>query len=173
VELLRQITPEFRVAPSYETELTDRRMSPRRLCEVNAQRKAFAVAAQYPNHLVLGADTLVFLDDAALGKPADLNEARTMLGRLAGRIHEVVTGVCLVHRDANRAKMFSEVTRVKFRPLSETDIAAYLGRVDPLDKAGAYAIQEEASLIVEQVEGSHSNVVGLPVERVRAALETW
>ena len=173
VELLRQVVPQFEVTPSYATELHDSSIGARRLCEVNAQRKAMSVAERYPDHLVLGADTLVFLDGEPLGKPADLAEARAMLGRLAGRVHEVITGVCLVHQRATRVRLLAETTHVKFLPLTAADIEDYLGRVHVLDKAGAYAVQEHGERIVATVEGSFSNVVGLPVEAVRAALAAW
>jgi septum formation protein len=108
-----------------------------------------------------------------LAKPADLNEARVMLERLSGRVHEVITGVCLVHQAAAKAALFSDVTRVKFRDLTPEGIEQYLAKVHTLDKAGGYAIQEHGDEIVAQVEGSYSNVVGLPVDAVRAALENW
>lgn len=173
VELLRQIIPEFHVAPSYATELHDLSLGTRRLCEVNAERKALSVAERYPDHLVLGADTLVFLDGDGLAKPADLDEAKTMLRRLSGRVHEVITGVCLVHQRAARMVLLAEVTHVKFLVLTDADIGEYLRRVEVLDKAGAYAVQEHGDLIIERVEGSFSNVVGLPVEAVRRVLEHW
>jgi septum formation protein len=173
VELLRQIIPEFHVAPSYATELHDLSLGTRRLCEVNAERKALSVAERYPDHLVLGADTLVFLDGDGLAKPADLDEAKTMLRRLSGRVHEVITGVCLVHQRAARMVLLAEVTHVKFLTLTDAAIGEYLRRVEVLDKAGAYAVQEHGDLIIERVEGSFSNVVGLPVEAVRRVLEHW
>ena len=172
-DLLRQIVPEFGIVDSFATELHDASMAPRRLCEVNAERKAWLVAERYPDHLVLGADTLVFLDDEPLGKPADLDEARRMLGRLSGRIHMVVTGVCLIHRSGARARLFSEATYVRFRVLTAEDIEEYLKLVPVLDKAGSYAIQHEGHRIVDLVEGSMSNVIGLPVEALRAALDQW
>jgi septum formation protein len=173
VDLLREILPGFRVSPSYSTELLDATLGARRLCEVNAQRKAFSVGERFPDHLVLGADTLVFLGDEPLSKPANLEAARFMLGQLAGRVHQVITGVCLVHVEAARMQMFSEVTYVRFRKLSSLDITDYLERVDVLDKAGAYALQDEGHRLIEAVEGSRSNVIGLPVLAVRAALEDW
>ena len=172
-ELLRQVLPDFTVVESMATELHDATLGPRRLCEVNAERKAMSVAERYPDHLVLGADTLVFLEDQPLGKPTDLDEARTMLSRLSGRIHQVVTGVCLVHRTGARARLFSEVTYVRFRTLEAVDIEEYLAQVPVLDKAGSYAIQHEGHRIVDLVEGSLSNVIGLPVEAVRSAFERW
>jgi len=173
VSLLRELVPEFRVNPSDATELHDTKMGIRRLCEVNAELKAFPVARQFPDHLVIAADTLVFLDDQALGKPADLDEARSMLRRLSGRIHEVITGVCLVQASVRRMRRFSDTTHVRFRVLEETDIAGYLERVHVLDKAGAYALQEEGHRIVDVVEGSRANVIGLPVESLRRELESW
>lgn len=173
VELLRQLLPGFRVSPSYAAELHEASMGSRRLCEVNAQRKALSVAERFPDHLVLGADTLVFLDEQPLAKPADLGEAREMLSRLSGRIHSVVTGVCLVQVGVARRRLFSEVTHVRFRELTAEGISEYLERVDVLDKAGSYAIQEEGHRLVEAVEGSRSNVIGLPLEALRIALEAW
>ena len=173
VSLLRELVPKFRVNPSDATELHDTKMGIRRLCEVNAELKAFPVARQFPDRLVIAADTLVFLDDQALGKPADLDEARSMLRRLSGRIHEVITGVCLVQASVRRMRRFSDTTHVRFRVLEETDIAGYLERVHVLDKAGAYALQEEGHRIVDVVEGSRANVIGLPVESLRRELESW
>lgn len=172
-ELLRQILPEFDVVASQATELMDATLGPRRLCELNAGRKAEEVARRHPGHLVLGADTLVFLDDQPLGKPADLAEARRTLRRLAGRVHEVITGVCLIHREGARRQVFSSASRVRFRAFDDAVIGEYLAQVEVLDKAGAYAIQEKGSLLVEAVEGSVSNVIGLPVEDLRRALSAW
>ncbi len=171
--LLGEILPEFEVAPSYATELHDTTVGSRRLCEINAQRKAFSVGERFPGHLILAADTLVFLDEEPLSKPADLAEARAMLGRLSGRIHQVITGVCLLHVSVARTRIFSEVTRVRFRILTSEIIEDYLERVEVLDKAGSYALQEEGHRLIEAVEGSRSNVIGLPVESVRAAFEAW
>jgi len=172
-ELLRQLVPEFGIVASHVSESEDRSLGPRRLCEFNAEKKALLVAERYPDHLVVGADTLVFLADEPLSKPADLAAARDMLGRLSGRIHEVVTGVCLVHKTANRLRLFADVTRVKFRELSSENIDDYLSRVHVLDKAGAYAAQDHGHLILETVEGSLANVIGLPLESLRIALANW
>ncbi|CAN5685193.1 hypothetical protein BH09VER1_BH09VER1_03470 [soil metagenome] len=118
---------------------------------------------------MLGADTLVSLDDRVFGKPADLAEAHSMLEALCGRVHEVLTGVCLV-RDQKMCR-FVESTRVKFRPRDEVDFDAYFRHVHPLDKAGAYAAQEDEGRLIECIEGSLSNVVGLPIERVLQTIQ--
>ena len=143
-----------------------------------ALAKAEAAAARSPGNIVLAADTTVAvanLDDDAgsrppvvLGKPADEADATRMLRLLSGRVHEVLTGVVITFGD--RAFQCVEVTRVWFAPLTETDIAWYVGSGEPLDKAGGYAIQGRASRFVQRIDGSYSNVVGLPVARVSEAL---
>lgn len=169
-ELLAQAGIPFSVCPATIDELSDSELTARELCLINAESKALEVAALHPARLVLGADTIVSLANHSFGKPRDLDEARTMLTALAGRIHEVLTGVCLVHRETNRMCRFVESTRVKFRPLEELDLDAYLTTVNPLDKAGAYAAQEDGGRLIETLEGSLSNVVGLPIERLRDTL---
>jgi septum formation protein len=173
MELLRQLSLDFKVVPGDVPEIQHDQLTGRELCQVNAYRKARAVAKRFPDALVLGADTLVYLGFALLGKPATLEEAYQMLERLQGRTHEVVTGICLLHLRNHRQAVFAESTAVTFHPLDDVKIRRYLNRVNPLDKAGAYAIQEEGDLIVEKITGSYTNVVGLPVERLTAELEAW
>ncbi len=172
-ELLRQIVAAFEVVPSDATELADEHLSPYELCQLNAHRKARAVAKRFPDTLVLGADTLVFLDCEIFGKPANLTEAEQMIARLQGRTHQVITGVSLIHLRPHRERIFAVSTDVRFRSLNAEQVRNYLSRIDPLDKAGAYAIQEHGELIIEEISGSYSNVVGLPVERVREELDAW
>lgn len=138
----------------------------------NAELKALAVASQIQGDLVLGADTVVVLDGEIMGKPRDLSHAVEMLGQLAGKTHEVLTGVCLIRGGSVTRCSFVESTRVVFRPLSKADIKAYLDDIDPLDKAGSYAAQEDKGRLIEQIEGSLANVIGLPIARVLAAIET-
>jgi septum formation protein len=173
VELLRTLISEFQVVPSDATEVHDAALGVRPLCELNARIKAEPVARRHPAHLVLGADTLVWLEGRPLGKPADLVEARAMLEGLSGKAHEVVTGVCLRHEGSGRCEVFSDVTRVVFRPLDPEVIERYLAVVPTLDKAGGYALQQHGDWLVESVTGSPSNVIGLPVEALRGALERW
>jgi septum formation protein len=172
-ELLRQLGLHFQVVASDASEFAHEHLSPLELCQLNAHRKARAVAKKFPDVLVLAADTLVFLDDAILGKPADLAEAQRMLEKLQGRTHQVVTGMDLIHLRAHRERVFAVSTDVRFRALDAGQIQNYFAKVNPLDKAGAYAIQEYGDLIVEEISGSYSNVVGLPVERLQAELGTW
>ncbi|HEY5953435.1 MAG TPA: Maf family protein, partial [Terrimicrobiaceae bacterium] len=119
---------------------------------------------------VLGADTIIWFYGRVFGKPAHLAEARAMLEELCGRVHEVLTGVCLVQKGQGKLCAFVESTRVRFRSRGEVDLDAYLRSIHPLDKAGGYAAQEDGGRLIECVEGSMSNVIGLPVERVLAAL---
>ncbi|MGH7939592.1 MAG: Maf family protein [Limisphaerales bacterium] len=172
-ELLRQLKLEFEVIPSAVKEVFDDHLSPLELCQLNAHRKARAVAKKIPDSLVLGADTLVFLDHKIFGKPADKPHAREMLLQLQGRTHQVVTGVSLIHLRSHTEKIFAVSTDVLFRPLNAQQIDEYLAKINPLDKAGAYAIQENGELVVSEISGSFSNVVGLPVEKVQNELETW
>jgi septum formation protein len=172
-ELLRQIGVEFSVVTSDTPEIHDGELTAREISQVNAYRKARNVAKKHPDALVLGADTLVFIETLLLGKPGSLEHAYQMLEQLQGRSHEVVTAVCLLNLRNHRQRIFTEVTNVTFRPLDAVKIRRYLTKVNPLDKAGAYAIQEEGDLIVEKIAGSYTNVVGLPVERLQAELQAW
>lgn len=117
---------------------------------------------------VLGADTTVVIDGDVLGKPRDADEARSMLARLRDRWHEVLTGVALVERGApdTRIVVEHEVTRVQFAPMTDDEIAAYVLTGEPMDKAGAYAVQGRAAIFIERIEGDYWNVVGLPARRV-------
>jgi len=172
-EYLRQLGLQFQVVAGDVSEFSHEHLSPLELCQLNAHRKARAVAKKFPDALVMAADTLVFLDGAILGKPADLAEARRMMEQLQGRTHQVVTGVVLIHLRAHRERVFAASTDVRFRTLTAGQIQNYFAKVNPLDKAGAYAIQEHGDLIVEEISGSYSNVVGLPMEQLQEELNTW
>jgi len=172
-ELLRQLMPDFQIIPSAATEILDEHLSPFEVCQLNAHRKARMVAKKNPDALALGADTLVFLGDEIMGKPASLAEAEWMLTQLQGRTHQVVTGISLIHLRVHRERMFAASTDVTFHPLDTAHIREYLSKMNPLDKAGAYAIQEHGEMIVSEISGSYSNVVGLPLERLREEIQSW
>ncbi len=169
-ELLRQLGVEFEVVPGHAEESQPEHLSPAEACLLNAYRKARVVAKKFPDALVLGADTEVCLDRKVFGKPASRRDAERMLSELEGREHQVITGVCLLHLRHHWQALFAEQTLVEFRPLGADEITDYLDRINPLDKAGAYAIQEHGDRIVAGVRGSWSNVVGLPLERLREEL---
>jgi len=169
-ELLATLGVEFEVRPADADETPREGETPEPLVLRLALAKARAAAR--PGELVLGADTIVALDGEPLGKPADAAEARAMLARLSGRHHQVWTGVALVERSAvgARERALAVVTDVVFRTLEPAEIDAYVASGEPLDRAGAYAIQGGAAAFVASVDGSWSNVVGLPVGAVRELL---
>ncbi len=138
-------------------------LAPTELARENARRKAEAVAVLRPARWVLGADTVVARDQRLFGKPASLDQARTFLRALSGRTHEVITGCALI-APGGGVEIFHEVSRVTFHVLSDETIERYLAEVNVLDKAGAYALQERGDSIIERVEGSRTNVIGLPTE---------
>jgi nucleoside triphosphate pyrophosphatase len=171
-DLLRKAGIAFEIEAARSEELTGGHWTARELCLINAERKALEVASKFPERIVLGADTVVSLGRQIFGKPANLREAQAMLERLCGRIHEVLTGVCLVRKSDRKLCRFVESTRVKFRSRQVVDLEGYLQSIDPLDKAGGYAAQEDNGRLIECIEGSMTNVIGLPIERVLAALKS-
>lgn len=168
-ELLRNAGFTFEVIPPEVAEDNPDNEAPAMLVERLALDKAEAVAGRFhrqDNVVVLGADTVVVVDSTLLGKPASPAEARQMLQRLSGRTHEVITGVALVEPETARRTVAHETTRVFFRPLEPQEMEDYVATGEPLDKAGAYAIQGGASRFVTRVEGCYFNVMGLPVALV-------
>ena len=159
----RSVAPD--VAERFDVDLTLRELT-----AFNAIGKALSVARAHPSKVVLAADTLVALGDQVIGKPADVDEAILILRRLSGRIHEVCSSVFICHLAQARSTSFDEISRVRFRRLSEKEIKRYIDKVDPLDKAGAYAAQGYGAEIIDKIEGSYTNVVGLPMEKTIAAL---
>lgn len=135
-----------------------------------AREKANAVAQQFPGAMVIGADTIVVLTDRIYGKPASLTEAKATLETFSGKTHEVLTGVCLQCLETGFDSAWVCTTRVTFRPFDRDTIETYCRLVNPLDKAGSYGIQEHGDLLVAQIEGLLSNVIGLPVEEIQARL---
>lgn len=168
-ELLRGLCADFVVAPSRADETLPAGL-PTIAAVLLALRKARAVAAGRREGIVLGADTLVVIDGEALGKPASPDDARHMLRRLRAREHEVVTGIAVVDAATGREASEAVVSRVRMADYSEAAIDAYVAGGEPLDKAGAYAIQGQGGALVAGLEGSWSNVVGLPVEATRRLL---
>ena len=169
-ELLTKAGIAFEVAPVDVDEIdasSAPHLAPTQMAEANAELKARA--ARQPGRWVLGADTVVAVGPRLLGKPASMAEAREFLQVLSGRAHEVITG-CALLGPAGEAEIFHEISRVRFRTLDEATIESYLARVHVLDKAGGYALQEHGEMLIEQVEGSRSNVIGLPIKVVRTRL---
>ncbi|MEN3367863.1 MAG: nucleoside triphosphate pyrophosphatase [Verrucomicrobiota bacterium] len=171
--LLEEAGYEFEVVEPAIAELAVASFTIRELTICNATRKALAIARSRPDAVVLGADTLVALDGEVIGKPADLAHAQEILRRLGGRSHEVRTAVFICHLARGQAHSFQEVSRVQFRELDRGAISKYLAKIDPLDKAGAYAAQGHGMDIIERIEGSYSNVVGLPMEETARVLRLF
>jgi septum formation protein len=169
-ELLRLLGRPFRVVVSDAPEVSPGHMTPVESCQMNAYRKARVVAKRFPDALVIGADTEVCLGRKIFGKPASFVAACGMLRKLQGKVHQVITGVCLYHLRRHRQVSFAVTTHVKFHRLNRDQREGYLKRINPLDKAGAYAVQEHGHLIIEEIDGSFTNVVGLPVERLAGEL---
>jgi len=162
--LLRNARILFEIEPSniHEAPLPDE--TALQYAQRLARDKATAVLARHPDALVLGADTVVVVDQHLLEKPADAEDAARMLRLVSGRTHQVITGVCVAAAGFERAE--AEVTLVTFTTMSESEISEYIASGEPMDKAGAYGIQGMASRWVERIEGDYFNVVGLPVARL-------
>ena len=169
-ELLQQAGIEFKVNPAEIPELNLPGETPTESVQRLAEAKARAVADCFPDRIVLGADTLVSLAGKPLGKPMDLPEARLLLQRLSARTHEVHTGVCICQKNLF-CQTWLCTSRVTFKDLHPADIDRYLQLVNPLDKAGAYALQEHGEMIIAAVEGDRSNVIGLPIQQVLQKLK--
>lgn len=168
-QLLDMLGIEHVVDPAEVDERHLEGESPQTLAVRLARNKASVVAGRHPGRLVLGADTLVVLDDEILGKPNSPDDAERMLGLMAGRRHEVVTAVAMAHNGSLADRV--DVTKVWFRALDEETIRAYVATGEPMDKAGSYGVQGYGAMLVERIEGDFFGVMGLPVRLVASLLE--
>jgi septum formation protein len=166
-EILRAVGWEFEALATNIDETLSPGEDAESAVERLALEKAAAAAKRSPSMLVLGADTTVVVDSEILGKPQDERDARRMLRLLSGRWHDVLTGVALIRREGNSCRVVAhEKTRVLFGPMSDAEIDWYVKSGEPMDKAGAYAVQGRAALFIEEIGGDYWNVVGLPVRLV-------
>jgi len=161
---------EFEIASPRVAEKFDAALTLRELTLWNAIRKGTSIAQTHPDAVVLAADTLVALGNQVIGKPMDLTEAEQMLRRLSGRTHEVCSAVAIYQQTSGKSAVFRDVSRVRFHRLSNATIKDYIAKVGPLDKAGAYAAQGSGAEIIAKIDGSFTNVVGLPMEKTVATL---
>lgn len=161
--LLEQAGLSFSVVPSHFDEKSVPFSHPKTYVKILAEAKANNVSKQYPDNWVIGADTIVLIHGDVLGKPASKDQAKTMLKRLSGQTHQVLTGYCICC--ASKKRFFSQTikTDVLFKNLSDEEIEWYVCTDEPFDKAGAYAIQGLGTFLVRGINGSYTNVVGLPV----------
>ena len=167
-ELIRELGWDFKVANPTVVE-DEESMNPVERVEVNALRKARSIEG-CQGYLIIGADTVVFHEGEILGKPGESGKAAMMLRKLSGKPHKVYTGVTILNSDTGEMLTRHEETTVWFKELDDETIETYVATGEPLDKAGAYGIQGEAGALVDRIEGSYSNVVGLPLELVREML---
>ena len=171
-ELLAGMGIPFEAIPAETEEISAGSGLPaEEIVRLNAVRKASAVAAGHPDSLVIGSDTVVECGGRIFGKPSSPEEAVSMLKTLSGRSHRVMTGVALQLKQTGLNRSFTEISHVVFKELSDETIREYMRLVNVMDKAGAYAIQEHSELILARLDGSLSNVIGLPVERLTAELD--
>lgn len=168
LELLKQITDQFDVVPSSVEEELDWGLRPEENARLLARAKAEDVAENYPNCWVIGADTLVTLDQVILGKPVDVADAKNILRRLSGRKHLVITGICVV--GPGKTLDIAVTSKVRFKPLTDEEISSYIQTGEPMDKAGAYAIQGKGSFMVREFSGSETNIIGLPIDELNTLL---
>ena len=168
-ELLGFITKDFRIIPAVGEENIPDGTAPCDAVVMLAEQKANEIAAAHTGELIIAADTIVVIDGKILGKPKSEANAAEMLGSLSGRIHTVYTGVCVIFEDGI-SKSFAEKTDVEFYPLTEREISDYIATGEPMDKAGAYGIQEKGALLVKRIDGDFYNVMGLPVARLARVL---
>jgi len=164
-ELLRQMDIDFRIVLKEVDESYPENLSPEEVAVYIAQKKAKAYDGLVTDEAVLTADTIVCIDDLILGKPNNAAHAVEMLKRLSGRVHKVLTGVCIVYK--GEYNLFHDVSEVFFRTLTHEEITNYVEKYKPYDKAGSYGIQEWVGITaIQRIEGSYTNVVGLPTEKV-------
>jgi septum formation protein len=162
-ELLMEMGLKFDVIPSDTDEAIVPEESPETQVKRWASEKAQVAAENHPDQWVIAADTTVVLDEMIFGKPQDCKEAEHMLRQLSDRTHEVMSGICLVNRGRNVFQVRSVITQVRFKKLSDLEIAAYVETDEPFDKAGGYGIQGMGAFLVQSISGSYTNVVGLPL----------
>jgi septum formation protein len=164
-ELLRQMNVNFRVVLKEVDESYPEDLSPEQVAVYIARKKAEAYDGTLGNEAVLTADTIVCIDDLILGKPENSAHAVEMLKLLSGRVHKVITGVCILYKQ--EYNLFHDVSQVFFRKLTHEEITTYVDKYQPMDKAGSYGIQEWVGVTgIQRIEGSYTNVVGLPTEKV-------
>lgn len=168
-ELLGFISKDFRVIPAVGEENIPDGTAPSDAVKLLARQKAEEIAVSYKNELIIAADTIVVIDNKILGKPHDEVHAAEMLRSLSGRVHSVFTGVCVIFEDGE-TENFAEETKVEFFELTDREIADYIATGDPMDKAGAYGIQEKGAANVKGIVGDFYNVMGLPVGRLARVL---
>ena len=164
-EILKMIGLDFDIAPSKLDEKIIINLKGEQFAEYWSKEKAKLISSQYPESLVIGADTIVIFDNQILGKPKDKNDSKNMLQMLSGNMHQVITGVTLICKNKQISKTFSESTKVFVRKIPNDEIDFYINNYNTFDKAGSYGIQEWFSIWIEKINGCYYNVMGLPISK--------
>ena len=163
--ILRQIGLDFEIIPSNINEGLELDLGPRKFAKYWSEQKAKAISKKHKNKIVIGADTIVYLNGKILGKPKNKEESFNMLNKLSGNTHKVVTGVSIAYNENNILRTFSETTRVTVRTIPTEDIQYYIDNYSTLDKAGSYGIQDWFSVWIKKIDGCYYNVMGLPISK--------
>ncbi len=169
-ELINLITSDIQIIVKEIVEVIDQKASPQKNVQDLARQKAMAVAEDYKQEIVIGADTVVCLEGHIMGKPKSEAEAKEMLRKLSGKTHEVCTGVAIIQKNKGVDQTFVETTYVTMKNLSDEEIEAYVTTREPMDKAGSYGIQGKGALYISHINGDYYNVMGLPVHKLYEAL---
>lgn len=171
IELLKLAGLDFISVPALSEERADMSLPPEQVVLSLARGKAAEISAKYPSDIVIGADTVVYFDGNILGKPKGEADARRMLSMLSDNVHSVYTGVCII--SGGKEHSFYEKTDVAFYPLTDREIDEYIATGEPMDKAGAYGIQEKGFILVKGISGDYYNVVGLPLAKTVRTLKEF
>ncbi len=164
-KILRMVGMNFKIVPSKVKEKIKQNIEQTKIAESISKEKAKAISLQYPNHIIIGADTIVLSDGEIFGKPKDIYESKQMLRRLSGNSHKVITGVTLINKSNGEINTFSESTEVFVGKIPTKQIEYYANNFNTLDKAGSYGIQGWFSVWIEKINGCYYNVMGLPVSK--------
>ena len=165
IEILKMIGLDFDTAPSKLDEKIKIDLRGKSFAEYWSKEKAKLISSQYPNRLVIGADTIVIFNNQILGKPKDKKDSKNMLKMLSGNMHQVITGVTFICKNKKISKTFSESTKVFVRKIPSDQIDFYINNYNTSDKAGSYGIQEWFSIWIEKIDGCYYNVMGLPISK--------
>ncbi len=163
--ILKKVGLEFEIIPSHISENTVRDLGPKYLAEYLSNEKAKKVAEKHKNKIIIGADTIVYLDKIIFGKPKDKDQNYKMLKSLSGKTHKVVTGVSIVHKNKGVQRTFSQITKVSVRKIPNNELLYYINNYSTLDKAGGYGIQDWFSVWIKKIDGCYYNVMGLPLSQ--------
>lgn len=173
IEILKKSDFKFKVIPSkIDESVVSTKLKPENYCMKLAELKSNDISRKNPEYTVIGADTIVFINDKILNKPANISEAKRMLTLLSGKKHKVLTGVSLQNQKLNINSTFFDVSEVKFYSLTDSEIDNYISRYNPLDKAGSYGIQDGSAIFIDKINGSYDNIMGFPISKFYQVLKS-